>query len=333
MIDTIYIEEEIQNHPRTKEICERFPSATFIPCGRYGEVFNPRAQNFRLQKIKPTLILAKKFGTFLLEAPPGYDIGGARNFYFSHMLNCIYDCRYCFLQGMFQSAHYVVFVNYEDFQTAIERKIKEAAGKEIYFFSGYDCDSLALDSVTRFVPSFLGLFNRYPNAFLELRTKSVQIESLLKENPVSNCVVAFSLTPPQIQKALEHKTPPVEKRLGALIRLAERGWNFGLRFDPLIYHKDYKTQYRELFREIFSKVPRDRLHSVSLGPFRLPKKIYEKMERLYPEEKLFHHPLREENDMITYKTEIEKEMNDFLIQELLHYIPKKILFPCRASPS
>ena len=53
MIETIYIEENIIQHPRVLEILARFPQANKITCGRYGEVFNPKAQNFRLQKQKP----------------------------------------------------------------------------------------------------------------------------------------------------------------------------------------------------------------------------------------------------------------------------------------
>lgn len=49
MIETIYIEENIQQHPRVLDICARFPKARKVSCGRYGEVFNPKAQNFRLQ--------------------------------------------------------------------------------------------------------------------------------------------------------------------------------------------------------------------------------------------------------------------------------------------
>ena len=31
------------------------------------------------------------------------------------MYNCLFDCRYCFLQGMYNSSNFVIFVNYEDF--------------------------------------------------------------------------------------------------------------------------------------------------------------------------------------------------------------------------
>ena len=90
MFTTIYIEEQIADHPRTRDICARFPQATRVRCERYGEVFNPKAQNFRLQKRKPALILAHKHDRRVLETPAGYGIGGRNNYYFSHMLNCLY---------------------------------------------------------------------------------------------------------------------------------------------------------------------------------------------------------------------------------------------------
>ena len=115
MIDTLYIEQAIATHYRVREIGSRFPNANHVMCERYGAVFNRKSQNFRLQKKNPSLILAHKFDNHVLATPEGYGIGGRNNYYFSHMLNCIYDCRYCFLQGMYRSAHYVLFVNYDDF--------------------------------------------------------------------------------------------------------------------------------------------------------------------------------------------------------------------------
>lgn len=328
MITTIYVEEAVRNHPRARRVLSRFPSAVQISCARYGEAFNPKSQNFRLQKERPALILAEKFDHFVLDVPGGYGIGGKRNFYFSHMLNCIYDCRYCFLQGMYRSANYVLFVNFEDFQSAIERKIKEAPDEESYFFSGYDCDSLALESVTHFAAEFIPFFARYPKAWLELRTKSIQIHSLLKMDTVPNCIVAFSLSPENVVKALEDKTPSLELKLRAMEKLGKAGWRLGLRFDPLIYHEDYEESYRALFRNAFEKIDADWIHSVSFGVFRLPRGIYDNMFRLYPDEKLLAAPLDERNKMVSYPREIEKRLSHFALSELLQYIPKQRLFPC-----
>ncbi|HEY8094641.1 MAG TPA: radical SAM protein [Methylobacter sp.] len=328
MIETIYIEEAILQHPRVLDIVARFPQARKITCGRYGEVFNPKSQNFRLQKQQPALILAEKYKNFALPAPLGYGIGAARNYYFSHMLNCLYDCRYCFLQGMYQSANYVLFVNYEDFQQDIRQLCLESPDESLHFFSGYDCDSLALEPVTGFAEQFLPFFATLPNAWLELRTKSTQVRSLLNREPLLRCIVAFSLSPDEIAKKVEAKAPSVERRLDALCKLQEQGWQIGLRFDPLIYQSGYEQQYSELFEQVFSRIDLNRLHSVSLGVFRLPENFFKKLHKLYPEEKLFAGPLVSQQGMVSYKQELEKEMMHYCTEQLLNYIPADKFFPC-----
>ena len=328
MIETIYIEAAILQHPRVIEIVTRFPQARKITCGRYGEVFNPKAQNFRLQKQKPALILAEKYKHFTLPAPAGYGIGAKRNYYFSHILNCLYDCRYCFLQGMYQSANYVLFVNYEDFQHEIRQRCAETPAEAVHFFSGYDCDSLALEPVTGFAGQFLPFFEQIPNAWLELRTKSTQVRSLLNREPLARCVVAFSLNPDEIAKKVEAKAPTLARRLEALGKLQEQGWQIGLRFDPMIYQTGYQQQYRHLFEQVFSMINIDQLHSVSLGAFRLPEQFFKKMHKLYPEERLFAGPLVNQQGMVSYRQELEQEMTQYCTEQLLRFIPQDKFFPC-----
>ena len=328
-VDQIYIEEALLEHPRARAVLGRFPGAAVTTCERYGEIFNRKAQNFRLQKRRPALILAGKFSNHVLPSPPEYAIGGDVNYYFSHILNCIYDCRYCFLQGMYRSAHYVMFVNYEDFFHAIVEKIRAAGTASVHFFSGYDCDSLALEPVTDFVREFMPVFREHPQALLELRTRSTQIRSLLAQEPALNCVVAFSFTPAGIAAAIEHKAPPVYKRLQALQRVQEQGWQIGLRFDPLIYQEDALRQYEQLFAQVFDVVKPAQLHSVSLGSFRLPKSFHRNLARLYPDEILFASPLEETADgMIAYRDDIRRKLLSFCRDTLLNYLPEEKFFPC-----
>ena len=75
MINTIYIEQTVRDHERTNKILKRFSDARIISCDRYGEVFNPRSQNFRIQKQNPALIIAEKFKNFLLPTPEGFGLG------------------------------------------------------------------------------------------------------------------------------------------------------------------------------------------------------------------------------------------------------------------
>jgi len=328
MIQVLYIEEEVLDHPRTREICKRFPKIKPVVCKHYGEIFNRRSQNFRLQKNRPSLILAQKHNNFVLEAPQGYGIGSNHNYYFSHMMNCVYDCRYCFLQGMYRSANYVLFVNYEDFGEKIARQAKSLTDQQVTFFSGYDCDSLALDPVSKFTDYILPLFRSLPNACLELRTKSTQVRKLLDTEPFDNCVVAFSFSPDVIASSLEHKAPSVSKRLDSLVKLQQRGWKIGLRFDPLIYHDGFTDTYETLFRDVLNVVSVDQLHSVSLGTFRMPDSFFKNVVNLYPDEKLFAGPLEKNNGMVAYQKEIEQEMVSTCTDKLMEYVPEHLFYPC-----
>ena len=327
MYNAIYVESEVLEQPLTQTIVSRFPTADIIECGRYTEIFNRRGQDFRIQKQNLSLILARKHDNHVLPAPNGYGVGGRYNYYFSMMLNCVYDCRYCFLQGMYQSAHHVVFVNYADFSSAIESTASKHDDKEqVWFFSGYDCDSLAMEPVVGAAAYLMESVKWRTNSWLELRTKSTQIRSLLDCEPLPNVVVAFSLTPDRISASLEHKVPQVEKRLAAMLRLQERGWKIGLRFDPLIFASDYKIQYRSLFENLFENLDLDLLHSISVGVFRLPRNFYKKIERLYPEDKFIAQPFVQQNGQITYPGQIDSEMKDWCYQELNRYIDQKRIF-------
>ena len=328
MIQTIYIENEVREHPRTLDICARFPKATLISCDRYSSVFNNNSQNFRLQKQHPALILAKKHQKHVLPTPTGYGIGSDRNYYFSHMLNCLYDCRYCFLQGMYRSANYVVFVNYEDFFTEIAATSSESPDNS-WFFSGYDCDSMAMEPVTGFMSEALTHFENLPTAHLEIRTKSTQIRSLLGREAIPNCVVAFSFSPEKVSQALEHGVPTLEKRINAMEKLQKKNWKLGLRLDPIVYSPSLQTDYEMLLDKIFSSIDATQIHSVSYGMFRLPKPFFRKMVKLYPQEKLFSMSLTEHESQVSFSSEIEQESHNIVHTELLKHIDEDVIFPCQ----
>ena len=332
MIETIYIEQEVLTHPRTVQILARFSDARRVICDRYGEVFNRKSQNFRLQKSKPSLILAKKHKNFVLAAPDDYGVGGSKNYYFSHMMNCLYDCRYCFLQGMYRSGHYVVFVNFEDFDQAIRDTLAGVENEQTWFFSGYDCDSLAMEPVTGFAEHMLAKFPEQDNAWLELRTKSTQVRALLNKPVHQNTVVAYSLSPEEIIASLEHKTPSLANRLNALYRLQEAGWKVGLRFDPIVFHPHYKKLYETLFQAVFSQLDIEKIHSVSLGTFRLPERFFKNMIQLYPYEALFAGPLEKNNQaMIGYSADLEAELFSFCEERILSFISPQQYFPCKGD--
>lgn len=332
MISTVYVERAVRDHPRTAHVLSRLPRAHVVEIDRYGEVFNRGRQDFRAQKRNPSLILARKEGESVLPTPEGYGVGGADNHYFSHMLNCPYDCRYCFLQGMFRSAHQVLFVDYEQFFDDIG-EVAEGSREDTWFFSGYDCDSLAFEGISGFADAALEAWAGLPpNAFLELRTKSTRIEGLLAREPDDRVVVAYSLSPEAVAREVEHGTPSVERRIDAMSRLQAAGWRVGLRFDPLLYRRGFQTSYEELFRQVFARLDGPAIHSASLGVFRLPRDFHRRLVRLYPEEPLLAMPFEQgdgsQAGLVSYRRDLERELFEGVRALLLEHIEERQYFPC-----
>ncbi len=328
-MDTIYVESSIREHPRAVAALRKYPRATVVECGHYGEIFNRRSQNFRLQKKRPALILAEKRGKKVIPTPPDYSIGANRNYYFSHMLNCLYDCRYCFLQGMYRSAHYVHFLNYEDFETEIDETRKENAknAEQLCFFSGYDCDSLVFEKMTGFAETFVPFFAERPETWLELRTKSLATGALERFDPVPNIIVAYTLTPDPIAREIEHGAPSFERRLDRITSMTRQGWRVGLRLDPLIPFPGFRNLYSEMIAQVFRKVEARMIHSVTLGPMRFPKTMYERIVKLYPEDPLFALACPTLRDgQMSYSEEIEKTMTDHVSDSLSNHLPDERIF-------
>ena len=328
MVDTVYVEHDVLDLPRTQQILSRYPKANRIVIERYGEVFNSHAQNFRIQKQNPALILAAKQNRKVIPTPAQYETGGGAHYYFSHMLNCVYDCRYCFLQGMLRSANYLLFVNYEEFFEEIKQTAQQhvADDKPVWFFSGYDCDSLAYEPVTGFAEYFVERFAEVPNSVLELRTKSTQIRSLLDLPPRQNVVVAYSLSPERVAAEVEHGAPPLQKRVEALRKLQDHGWRIGLRFDPIIWHQDYADDYRRSVALVFDQLDADKVDSVTLGGFRLPKGFYKTMYKLHPEHWMFNAGLVDQDGQINYRKDIEDEVLSTVTAYCAEHVSNEKLF-------
>lgn len=318
----IYIENEVKKHPRTSAIINKFKDSKIIYINNYSEVFNKRNQNFNLQKKSPAIILAKKHKNFLNEIPKNFGIGSDHNYYFSYMYNCVFDCKYCFLQGLYSSANYVIFINYEDFINEIKIVSKKLANKKLTFFSGYDCDSLAYEPFSGFIDNVLNSFSTIKNADLEIRTKSTYIKPFLKKK-LDNVIIAFSFTPERFSKYYEIGVPSVKKRIKALHRLSEIGWKVGFRFDPVIVYEGWKEDYNQLFISLFKNINNKNIHSVSFGNLRFPNNVYKRIKKNNPTEKLFFNVIKSKGICEADNYEV---VNKYCRENLKKYIDEKKIF-------
>lgn len=327
---TVYIENEVADHPLALAILSRLGIVEQIRCDRYTEVFNRSAQNFRLQKQKPAIILARKHDRHVLAAPPDYGLPGVDGYYFSTTLNCPYDCRYCFLQGMYRSAHHVIFVNYEDFAHGIEAHARAAEGAA-WFNAGYDNDSLAFDSVTGAVGYFVPLFADLSKATLELRTKSAYVKPLTALDPVNNVVCAFSLAPERVARSLEHRAPSLSQRIDAIAQLQAAGWRVGVRIEPVIVYRGYQREYTELIARLKSILVPAMTHSISYGSYRMPIAFHRRIATLYPDDAFFASAFEKKDGLMTYGSEALTAIDELFGAQLKRYLDYAPRYRCGAG--
>ena len=164
-----------------------------------------------------------------------------------------------------------------------------------------------------------------PNALLEVRTKSTQIRSLLKRTATSRCVIAYSLAPEAVAKNFEHGAANIAERIASLSTLQAHGWPVGVRLDPLIYFTDFKQAYASLVSQVNDALDIDKLHSVTIGPCRMPKHYAKKIQSLYPNDPLIASLNSDDAATVTYDGSVRAELQDFVYGILEDYIdPQKI---------
>lgn len=320
----IYIEKEVRNHPVTGRILSSFPASTIIEINHYKEVFSRSRQNFRLQKQAPALILANKQQNLVYEGAPVCQDFGNRHFYYtSSVMNCIYDCEYCYLQGMYPSAHMVVFVNLEEIFAEVERLLEK---HPVYLCVSYDTDLMAVDPILGYVGQWIGFAAEHPGLTIEIRTKSANWNCLQKINPVQNVILAWTLSPEGITERFEYRTPSLKQRLACINKAMEAGWQVRLCFDPMLYCKDWKEQYQDMLDQIFLRIPAEGIKDVSVGTFRVSQDYLKKIRRQNPDSSLAQFPYENDKGVYHYSKQITDSMISFACKQLRKKIPEDKIF-------
>lgn len=321
----IYIEREARNHPKTKEIVEKLSEAYVIEIENYQDVFHPVGQEFFYQKQSPKLILALKRENFLYPGAKVCENFKQKHFYYtSSVLNCLYDCEYCYLQGVYSSANIVIFVNIEDFMGAVEKELQEK--KEIYLCISYDTDLLALEGLTSLVQQWYDFAFKHKGLTIELRTKSAKVLDFSKKRYNPNFILAWTLSEQEITTSIEKKTPPLSQRLKAIQKWQEQGFWIRLCFDPLLVDKHFEEKQRKFLEECFHTIDIEQILDVSIGTFRVSKEYLKKMRKQNKEALSLAYPFVCEEGVYGYPKELRKEMLSFVKAELLKYLPEEKIY-------
>ena len=325
----VYIEKEAYGYSLSKTILRKFSNSSIIDIKHYKDVFNRSGQDFQTQKKSMNLILAKKTPPFLYpvtDMVQGHHMPGF--FYTTPMLNCLYNCEYCFLQGMYPSGNIVLFVNQDDFQKAVKVKLNQnKLSKEGLTVSiSYNTDLLAMENLFPITKNWIEFASKTRNLIIEIRTKSSNYGFIESVIPSNNVVLSWTLSPEEVSKSYEHLAPPLHQRISAIKSAMDKGWKVRLCFDPIMNIENWEKIYSEFFIHIFQTLNTKNLYDVTMGTFRMNKDYFNRINRRNPESDIYYSEYVTEKNTVALPKNIRSHIMEKLKQELSKYIvPKKIL--------
>lgn len=267
---------------------------------------------------KRSLLLAVSRGRFVKPCPctPGHVNCGYT--VINLQLNCPLDCAYCILQGYLTNPVLTVYVNLDDLWAELDTFLASAGPRAVRLGTGELGDSLALDPLTGHAAELTAYFRARPGAVLELKTKTTNIENILRAEPAENIVVSWSLNSVPTAEADERDAPPMAERLAAAARVQERGFRVGFHFDPLVRSAGWQEDYSRVVRDLFQAVDPARVAWVSLGSLRFAPSLKPLILRRFPETRLFFEELiRGEDGKFRYFRPLRTEIYRFVLNEIL----------------
>ena len=315
----IYVEKKILDNKNTLEILSKFKDAKIIEIDNYKEVFSSNNQDFHLQKLGQNLILASNKPNMIYEGAVVCEDFENDNFYYtSSIINCIYDCEYCYLQGVYSSGNIVIFVDIEKVFEEVEELYNKL--KSLYLCVSYDTDLLAIENICSFSEKWYHFIKDKKDLKIELRTKSANIDKFLNLNILDNFIIAFTLSPEDIAFKNEKYTASFKNRVKAIKELQNKGWKVRICIDPLIYTDDFEKNYSDMIEYLFSEIDKNKVIDVSIGVFRISKEYLKKMRNQNQNSEILYYPFECIDGVYTYSDKTKSYMINFIKEQFLKYI-------------
>ncbi|MGN0165463.1 MAG: SPL family radical SAM protein [Lachnospiraceae bacterium] len=319
----IYIETQALEYPLTKQILSRFENLPKVYIKHYKDIFNRKNQNFTAQKKHPSLILSVNNAQRIYPgARTCQDFGHEYFYYTSQIKNCIYDCEYCYLQGMYPSAHINIFVNTEDYFADIDRLLSE---HPVSLSISYDTDMTALNGITGLVKAWCEFTAGRKDLTVEIRTKCGSTNIFKQMKPPENVVFAYTLSPEPIAKTFEHGASGYEARKEALYTALAAGYNTRVSIDPVLPVKNFEEIYTQMIEDFFENPLTRKITDVSIGSFRISREFIKQMQSVRLST-LTTYPYSIREGICTFDDEKHQYMMDTLKKHLCKYIDESKLF-------
>ncbi len=280
-IEKVFVVAEAYSYPLTQRILNQLQLKPQIVSGTEEVRQEIAGEEDIIKKGKKILVLDISKAKFIKPCPCTPVYLGCGYLVINADLNCPLDCSYCILQSYLDQPWLTVFVN----QDQLAQEISYWGHKRKGYFrigTGELGDSLALDPLTQRSRDLCQMFFSYPQAILELKTKTTSIDLILKQKCLPNVVIAWSLNAEEIAHREEKGAPPVKDRLLAAKEVVKKGYHVAFHFDPLIWYRNWEEGYGQVVEFLMANIPAEKVAWISLGALRFPPQLKAIIKKRFP---------------------------------------------------
>jgi len=326
----IYIEKGTEDLPFTRSLLSRISDVPFEIISDKKCILNEiKQQPDPIGAGKRFLYLTRDLGRAFKPFPTPEGTISCQ-FHSLHLMEgCDLECSYCILQTYLTHPLLTVYVNIEEILKNLDAFLKQNPGETFRIGTGQLTDSLSFDHLTAHTEFLVPFFADQPNAILELKTKSVNIERLKKLDPKGRTIVSWSINTPRIQQEEEHKCASIGERLTAAKQCLEWEYRVGFHLDPIVDYVGCLEEYEALIEKIFSEIPAGKIAWMSLGSLRFMPELKDIMEKRFPKSPLpYGEWVRGMDGKMRYFKERRVELYSALVKKIRSLAPNITLYLC-----
>jgi len=284
----IYLEQEAADLPLARQVIERCPGVPVEVVASAKELIaGLQQQREDAVRGKNKLLLCCNRGRFL-DACPGTQIYRCCGYaVLTPGAGCPLDCTYCVLQAYLNNPLITLYANQQDMLGELEAAPELVSGAIRRIGTGEFMDSMALEHLTDFASFVLPFFRSRPGLILELKTKTVLVEPLLKLDHGGSYIISWSLNTAAIVAAEEHGATGLAERIAAAKQVIACGYRVAFHFDPMIYHDGWEQGYRAVVEMLAENIPPESIAWVSIGALRFMPQLKGIAQRRFPGTRIY----------------------------------------------
>ena len=218
--------------------------------------------------------------------------------------NCGYGCSYCSIQSFFSD-------NQVFFDPSFAEKLQNLEidpARTYHIGTGQSSDSLMWGNSHGVLDAQLEFAAKHPNVILEFKTKSANIKHLLDRQLPPNVICTWSLNTQTMVENEELGSAPLQKRLDAASRIADKGTVIGFHFHPMIHYEGWEDEYAALFAQLQQRFDPQQVALVSLGTLTFIKPVLKQIRQRGGNSQILKMPLVEAEGKLSYPDEIKLQL-------------------------